>query len=239
MPVFLLNADPEAFPPPGRADASGLLAVGGDLSPRRLLAAYSRGIFPWYSEGQPILWHSPDPRFALEPQGIHVGRSLQKTIKRGVYEFRLDTAFAEVIDACAQTPRPGQNGTWITEEMRDAYVELHRLGLAHSAESWKDGQLVGGLYGVSLGSAFFGESMFAHAPDASKVAFAQLVETLGGWGFTLIDCQVETEHLARFGAQHWPRERFLTELAKALEAPTRNGPWSLVSPPASGGSSSE
>jgi leucyl/phenylalanyl-tRNA---protein transferase len=225
VPIFRLSTDPDAFPPPSLADDSGLLAVGGDLTPRRLLAAYTRGIFPWYSEGQPILWHSPDPRFVLEPSKIHVPKSLAKTRKRAVYEVRYDTAFEAVIDGCGEAYRPGQRGTWITDEMRDAYVELHRLGFAHSIESWAEGALQGGLYGVSLGAAFFGESMFAKAADASKVAFVALAERLTGWGFALLDCQVETEHLMRFGAEHWPREQFLAALAEALKAPTRRGPW--------------
>ncbi|ADO69740.1 leucyl/phenylalanyl-tRNA--protein transferase [Stigmatella aurantiaca] len=226
MPIYLLDPeDPQSFPPPDRADASGLLAVGGDLSPERLLTAYSQGIFPWYSEGQPLLWHSPNPRFVLEPDKLHVGRSLRKTMKAGTYEVRWDTAFEQVISACSETPRPGQNGTWITDAMLEAYVTLHHLGFAHSVEAWADGELKGGLYGVSLGAAFFGESMFAHAPDASKVAFATSVERLKAWGFHFIDCQVETEHLARFGAEPWPRRRFLGALAQALEEPTRRGPW--------------
>jgi len=203
----------------------GLLAWGGDLSARRLLAGYRRGIFPWYSEGQPILWHSPDPRFVLEPSKIHVPRSLRKTIHRGTYQVRYDTAFPQVIAACARVPRLGQRGTWITREMERAYVELHRQGYAHSVEAWAQDRLCGGLYGVSLGAVFFGESMFALAPDASKVAFAHLAERVHGWGFQLIDCQVETEHLSRFGAEHWPRERFIRALEHALEAPTRQGPW--------------
>lgn len=226
MPVYLLDPeDPLAFPPPEKADRSGVLAVGGDLRPERLLAAYSRGIFPWPAEGHPLLWHSPDPRFVLEPAKLHVGRSLRKTIKAGTYEVRWDTAFADVIDACSEAPRPGQNGTWITDEMREAYTTLHQLGFAHSIESWAGGKLMGGLYGVSLGAAFFGESMFARGPDASKVAFATAVERFREWGFHFVDCQVETEHLARFGAEHWPRRRFLTALAKALQEPTRRGPW--------------
>lgn len=226
MPIYLLDPeDPEAFPPPEKADRSGVLAVGGDLSPQRLLAAYSRGIFPWPAEGTPLLWHSPDPRFVLEPEKLHVGRSLRKSIKAGIYEVRWDTAFAEVIAACSEAPRPGQNGTWITDEMREAYTTLHQLGFAHSIESWAGGELKGGLYGVSLGAAFFGESMFAHAPDASKVAFATAVERFHGWGFHFVDCQVETEHLSRFGAEHWPRRRFLTALARALKEPTRRGSW--------------
>ncbi|MBM7118690.1 leucyl/phenylalanyl-tRNA--protein transferase [Archangium primigenium] len=225
MPIYLLGDDPELFPPPERADRSGLLAVGGDLSPERLLAAYSRGIFPWYNPGQPVLWHSPDPRFVLEPAKLHVGRSLRKALNARVYDVRWDTAFADVITACAQVPRPGQDGTWITDDMRAAYIELHARGYAHSVEAWSGGTLVGGFYGVSLGAAFFGESMFAHAPDASKVAFATAVTRFQAWGFHFIDCQVETEHLARFGAQHWPRRHFLQALAVALGEPTRRGPW--------------
>jgi len=226
VPIYLLSDEhPELFPPPERADKSGVLAVGGDLQPERLLAAYSRGIFPWYSEGDPILWHSPDPRFVLEPDRLHVGRSLRKTMARGTYEVRYDTAFARVITECGRAPRPGQTGTWITDEMLQAYVTLHELGFAHSVETWTEGELKGGLYGVSLGAAFFGESMFALAPDASKVAFVASVERFKAWGFQFIDCQVETEHLARFGAERWPRKRFLSALARALKEPTRRGKW--------------
>ena len=217
MTVFLLGQDPEAFPPPERADRSGLLAVGGDLSPARLLAGYRRGIFPWYSEGQPILWHSPDPRFVLLPDQLHLPRSLEKVLRRRAFEFRADTAFSEVLTACAESPRPGQDGTWITPEMHAAYMELHRLGHAHSVEAWKDGALVGGLYGVALGRVFFGESMFARVPDASKAAFATIARALFDAGCLLIDCQVETEHLARFGAADIPRRRFLRLLAPAVQ----------------------
>ena len=230
MPVFLLDPESDAFPDPERADRSGLVAVGGDLRPTRLLSAYAKGIFPWYGEGQPILWHSPHPRFVLEPDKLHVPRSLEKTIRRDVFEVRYDTAFAEVIAACARAERPNQTGTWITEEMEAAYTELHRLGFAHSAESWREGRLVGGVYGVSLGSVFFGESMFAAIPDASKVAFVHLVRRLHRWGFTLIDCQQETEHLARFGGDSWPRKRFLSALRLGLAEPTRRGPWSEQQP---------
>jgi leucyl/phenylalanyl-tRNA--protein transferase len=225
MPVYRLGDDPEAFPPPEQAEGSGLLAVGGDLAPARLLAAYARGIFPWYSDGQPILWHSPDPRFVLQPEKLHVSASLRRTLKAALYEVRYDTAFAEVITACRDAPRPGQEATWITSEMRDAYVELHRLGFAHSIESWAGGELRGGHYGLSLGAAFFGESMFARAPDASKVAFVVAVERFKDWGFHFIDCQMETAHLARFGAEHWPRRQFLGALAEALREPTRRGSW--------------
>jgi leucyl/phenylalanyl-tRNA--protein transferase len=213
------------FPSPALAEPSGLLAVGGDLSPKRLLLAYGSGIFPWYHDGLPILWHSPDPRTVLLAGDIHVGRSLAKEIRRGRYEIRLDTAFDAVIEACKSFLRPDQDGTWITSEMLEAYLELHRLGFAHSAEAWMDGELVGGLYGVSLGAAFFGESMFARAPDASKVAFVTLVRQLERWGIELIDCQVNTKHLSRFGATEWPRQRFLEALAHALTEPTRQGVW--------------
>lgn len=225
MPIYRLHPRLNWFPPPSEAHPSGVLAVGGDLRPERLLAAYAMGIFPWPVEGEPLLWHSPDPRFVLTPEALHLPRSLAKTLRRGLFEIRYDTAFDEVMRRCASVRRQGQRGTWITEQMREAYGELHRLGFVHSVESWQDGALVGGLYGVSLGGAFFGESMFALAPDASKVAFAALVQRLRGWGFTLVDCQVETEHLARFGAEPWPRERFLTALEATLTLPTRKGPW--------------
>jgi leucyl/phenylalanyl-tRNA--protein transferase len=223
MPVFRLN-ERLAFPRPELAE-DGLLAVGGDLSPERLLLAYSSGIFPWYEEGVPILWHSPDPRMVLLASQYHEPRSLRKAARKRGYELRMDTAFGEVIQACADSPRPGQDGTWITEDMADAYEELHRLGFAHSIETYQAGELVGGLYGVSLGAAFFGESMFARAPDASKIAFAAALRQFIQWGLELVDCQVHTEHLERFGAELWPRTRYLDELARALESPTRRGRW--------------
>lgn len=223
MPVFRLTRRLE-FPPPELAE-DGLLAVGGDLSPERLLLAYSSGIFPWYEEGQPFLWHSPDPRMVLRVPALRVPRSVATARRKGLYEITFDTDFDDVIRGCATTPRQGQRGTWITREMQSAYGELHRQGFAHSAAAWSAGQLVGGLYGVSLGDVFFGESMFATAPDASKVAFVTLVESLAAWGMTLVDCQVYTDHLARFGAEEWPRSRYLEELRQALEAPTRRGPW--------------
>lgn len=232
MPPIYLLGEEIVFPPAAHAE-DGLLAVGGDLKPERLLRAYSQGIFPWYSEGEPILWHSPDPRFVLTPDRLRVSRSLRKVIRAGTYRVTLDTCFEAVIEACASTPRPGETGTWITPEMRQAYCELHRLGFAHSAESWREEELVGGLYGVSLGAAYFGESMFARADDASKVAFVILVEQLDRWGIRLIDCQVPTDHLARFGAEEWPRVRFLAALAEAMRQPTRPGPWRLDIAPAS------
>jgi leucyl/phenylalanyl-tRNA--protein transferase len=219
-----------AFPDPGESHPSGLLAVGGDLSCERLLLAYSSGIFPWYSEDQPILWHSPDPRMVLLPGALHVPKSLERRLSRGDYEVRLDTAFADVVRGCAEVPRPGEPGTWITPEMHDAYVELHERGYAHSAEAWRDGRLAGGLYGVSLGGAFFGESMFAREADASKVAFATLVRQLARWSFDLVDCQVHTDHLERFGAEPWPRSRFLDALARSLTHETRCGAWRLDAP---------
>jgi leucyl/phenylalanyl-tRNA--protein transferase len=215
------------FPDPSQADANGLVAWGGDLSPQRLLTAYAQGIFPWpCCAGWPILWYSPDPRMVLLPADLHVSRRLQRTLKRRPFEVRFDTAFARVIHACATTPRPGQQSTWITADMIEAYCVLHELGLAHSVEAWADGQLVGGLYGVSLGAAFFGESMFAHRSDASKVAFVQLVRQLRAWDFHFVDCQVYSSHLAGFGAVMWRRERFLRALAEALRIPTRRGRWS-------------
>jgi leucyl/phenylalanyl-tRNA--protein transferase len=223
MPVYRLD-DRLLFPPASEAE-EGLLAVGGDLRPERLVLAYSQGIFPWYEEGQPILWHSPDPRMVLLVSQLHVPRSLAKVLRRGAYTFTLDTAFADVLEGCATARRPGQRTTWITPAMRKAYVELHRRGLAHSVEAWADGRLAGGLYGVSLGGAFFGESMFATSPDASKAAFATLAAQLLRWGIELVDCQVYTDHLARFGAEEWTRRRYLRALAKALDEPTRMGPW--------------
>ncbi len=222
MPVYRLSAS-HVFPHPRYAEPDGLLAVGGDLHPRRLLLAYANGIFPWYSRRQPILWFSPDPRFVLDPARLHIPRSLKKIIRRGDYELRLDTAFAEVIRACKEAQRPNQPGTWITDEMERAYNALHALGHAHSAEAWdRDGALVGGLYGVSLGGLFAGESMFARAPDASKVTFVGLARQLQAWGYGLIDSQVHTEHVARFGGEHIPREDYLARLAELLTAQPRS-----------------
>lgn len=201
--------------------------MGGRPDPEMLLDAYSRGIFPWPHDGLPLLWFCPDPRFVLVPAEAHVGRSLRKRMRRGDFEVRADTAFAEVMSACARRPRPGQDGTWITDEMIEGYTGLHARGLAHSIETWRDGELVGGLYGVSLGAVFFGESMFATAPDASKVAFATLLGNLIRWDFRLVDCQSWTGHLERFGAAEWSRPRFLAVLKPALREPTRRGPWTL------------
>ena len=213
------------FPPPHLAEDNGLLAIGGDLSAERLRMAYSQGIFPWYDHELPIMWHSPDPRMVLLASELYVNRSLRKSIRRNPYKLTMDADFEGVIKACAAIPRPDQDGTWITEEMMAAYIDLHQQGHAHSVEAWLDGELVGGVYGVSLGAAFFGESMFALATDASKIAFVVLVEQLQRWGIELVDCQVHTEHLEHFGATQWPRARFLKELASALEKKTRLGPW--------------
>lgn len=261
------------FPDPQRADRRGLLAYGGDLEPERLLAAYAQGVFPWYAE-EPILWYSPDPRMVLLPEELHVGRSLAKRARARPYVLTMDRAFGEVIRACSAAPRPGQDGTWIGDDMIEAYERLHVLGFAHSVEAWAVGsastgsgaadadderdehdehderdeigdrdrglglsrgadlaalapRLVGGLYGVSLGGAFFGESMFARASDASKLAFVALVDQLVRWRFDLVDCQVRTEHLARFGAREWPRTEFLGALERTLERETRRGRWSF------------
>jgi leucyl/phenylalanyl-tRNA--protein transferase len=216
-----------AFPSPEDAEPSGLVAVGGDLEPERLLLAYSLGIFPWPLVAKPLLWFSPDPRMVLEPRALHVPRSLRKRLRRRSFEVRLDTSFADVVRRCGRIPRRHDASTWITPELAEAYARLYALGFAHSAEAWHDGRLVGGLYGVSLGGAFFGESMFAERSDASKVAFVTLVRQLEAWGFDLIDCQVHTEHLARFGAVEWPRRRFLGALAGSLARPSRRGRWAL------------
>jgi leucyl/phenylalanyl-tRNA--protein transferase len=225
VPVYRLD-ERLAFPPPEEAE-DGLLAVGGDLSPERLVLAYSEGIFPWYERGQPILWHSPDPRMVLLAPERHIPKSLAKLMRRVPFRLTLDRAFADVIAACGDARRPGQRTTWITPAMKRAYVALHERGLAHSVEAWQGDTLVGGLYGVSLGAAFFGESMFALEPDASKVAFATLCAQLERWAIPLVDCQVHTPHLARFGASEWPRRRYLRALRAALRAKTRVGTWSF------------
>ena len=224
MPVYQLPKD-LVFPDPALADDEGLLAVGGDLSAERLVLAYQHGIFPWYSEGRPILWWCPRPRLVLVPEELRINRSLRKAMRRAPYRITVDTAFDAVLAACAQTPRPDQGGTWITGDMRAAYGELHRLGIAHSVEAWQGDTLVGGLYGLALGTAFFGESMFALAPDASKIAFATLVQQLHAWSFRLIDCQVVTEHLVRFGAREFELGDFLGRLDVATGERHRKGPW--------------
>jgi len=225
MPVFRLD-DRLVFPPVHLAE-DGLLALGGDLRPERLILGYTKGIFPWYAENLPILWHSPDPRMVMTTRDLIVQRSLRKQIKRKPYRLAIDTAFGEVLRGCAASPRPGQTGTWLIPEMVEAYTRLHELGFAHSIEAWRDDELVGGLYGVSLGAAFFGESMFTRAPDASKIAYTAIVRQLDAWQIGLIDCQVHTEHLERFGAYEVPRGRYLELLEVALDEPTRRGRWAF------------
>ena len=217
MPVFALS-DRLSFPPPHLAIKEGLLAVGGDLSVERLLLAYRSGIFPWYSEGEPILWWSPDPRLVLYPDELRISRSLRKVIKRKIFHITFDQDFEAVITGCAEARRSYGEGTWITEEMKSAYINLHRQGYAHSVEVWQDEKLVGGLYGVAVGRAFFGESMFSRVSNASKVAFVSLVEALQKKCFTIIDCQVRTDHLIRFGAREISRKLFLEQLGKAVVA---------------------
>lgn len=228
MPPRLIRGN-QPFPDPEESNEHGLLAIGGDLSPTRLIDAYRRGIFPWYSEGLPVLWHCPDPRFVLEPAHIQINRSLRKALRRAPYRLTLDTAFGEVLRRCAAAPRPGQDGTWITHDMIAAYDRLFALGHAHSVEAWLDDRLVGGAYGVAVGALFCGESMFAQAPDASKIAFVTLTQQLARWGFELIDCQVYTDHLARFGAVAWPRPKFLAKLATLRDRPVPPSPWCLES----------
>lgn len=226
VPVFRIP-DTHAFPHPSLAEPDGLLGVGGDLDPARLLFGYQNGIYPWYSEGQPILWFSPDPRFVLFTDQLHVPRSLKKVMRQAPFEIRLDTNFEAVIRACRSARRKRQRGTWITRDMLDAYIRLHKLGYAHSAEAWQDGKLVGGLYGVAIGRLFSGESMFAQAPDASKIAFVWLARQLQRWGFPLIDSQSHTEHLERFGARHIPRAEYLEMLPGLCgqPGPVKLGPW--------------
>lgn len=217
-----LQRDSLDFPPLNKAlrEPNGLLAAGGDLRPERLIQAYRHGCFPWFQDGQPILWWSPDPRTVLLPDELHVSRSLAKVLRQGRYQVSFDQAFAEVIRACA-APRSYAAETWITSPMQDAYLELHRSGIAHSVEVWRDGELVGGLYGLAMGQLFFGESMFSRADNASKVGFATLVERLKVWGFVLIDCQMPTEHLLSLGARTISRDEFARYLSRHLDQPNR------------------
>ncbi|MEZ5082444.1 MAG: leucyl/phenylalanyl-tRNA--protein transferase [Bacteroidales bacterium] len=224
MPVYHL-LDDLIFPHPSLADPSGLLAVGGDLSVDRLLLAYANGIFPWYSEKDPIMWWSPDPRTILFPHKLKVAKSYRQTLRNKEYEIKFDEDFESIIKECAQTQRPGQPGTWITSDMIKAYAELHNQGYAHSVEVYMDHKLVGGLYGVSIGAAFFGESMFYKVRDASKIALWHLVEKIKEWDFKFIDAQMDTDHIKRLGAENIPRESFLNLLNEALKFPTVNGKW--------------
>lgn len=224
MPLYRLP-DEIIFPSPDLAGADGLLAVGGDLSEERLILAYSLGIFPWYSYGMPILWWSPDPRLVLLPAEMRASRSLRQTIRRRKYRVTFDTAFEDVVRNCAAMPRRDGRGTWITDDMMEAYCRLHEDGFAHSVESWYGNELAGGLYGVSLGAAFFGESMFAKRSDASKVALAGLVERLKCIESAFIDCQVVTAHLVSLGARQVPRKEFAGMLKRAVEVPIPPGKW--------------
>jgi len=211
------------FPPLSTAlqDPDGLLAAGADLSERRLLDAYSKGIFPWYSDGDPILWWSPNPRCVIFPDKLHISRSLRKRMRRQDYQVRFNTVFADVMQACA-APRGDEEGTWITDEMLQAYCNLHQRGWAHSVELWQNGQLVGGLYGIALGKVFFGESMFSRISDGSKIAFAWFVEQLHNWGYAVIDCQVRSEHLISLGAEEIPRAQFADILASQVGLPVEH-----------------
>ncbi len=225
MNILRQDANDLKFPPVESSSPEGLLAVGGDLRPERLLEAYRHGIFPWYSRGQPILWWSPDPRTVLLPAKLKLTRSLRKTLRHDGFRVSFDEAFGEVMRACAGPRGKSPSGTWITPEMLAAYTRLHALGHAHSVEAWDGEELAGGLYGVALGAAFFGESMFSRATDASKVAFAHLVRQLETWGYVLIDCQVASAHLFSLGAEEIPRADFMARLAAALGQPGRSAPW--------------
>jgi leucyl/phenylalanyl-tRNA---protein transferase len=224
VPVFLLS-DRIEFPPSNLASEEGLLAVGGDLSQKRLLLAYRMGIFPWFSDNEPILWWSPDPRLVLYPSEIKISKTLKKIIKKEAFKVTMDMAFNEVINQCARVRLQKNEGTWIVKDMIDAYCNLHESGFAHSVEVWHKGDLAGGLYGVSLGKCFFGESMFTRVSNASNVGLVKLVEHLKTLSFDMIDCQVATEHLTRLGARQIPRIRFLNQLEKSLKAPTQRGKW--------------
>ena len=219
----------DAFPPLDFAlqEPNGLLCAGGDLSPARLVDAYQRGIFPWYSAGEPILWWSPSPRMVLVPEEFRCSRSLRRSLRRGGYEVRFDQCFETVIEACARTPRSGQNGTWITKEMRNAYSQLFALGYAHCVETWVDGKLLGGLYGLAIGRMFYGESMFSLAQDASKIAMAHLTSYLEREGFGLIDCQMNTPHLASLGAREIDRSHFIRRLEDLTAIDVARGRWQV------------
>lgn len=227
MPIYALPSEP-IFPPVSHAEPDGLLAVGGDLTPERILAAYSQGIFPWYSNRSPILWWSPDPRMVLLPEELAVSKSMQQLLKREAFQVTGDRAFAEVIAACANAPRPSQTGTWLNKNMQKAYLQLHQIGHAHSVEVWQDGQLVGGLYGMVLGKIFCGESMFARVSNASKYGFITLVRALQQQGFGMIDCQVHTDHLQSLGAREIPRNEFIHHLETAILQPPMSQPWSQL-----------
>lgn len=223
MPIFALNKD-ILFPPVGLAERNGILAVGGDLSSGRLVEAYRSGIFPWYSDGDPIIWWSPDPRFVLFPDELYVSKTMRQVLRRNIFRITCDEDFPSVIRGC-RDPRKKEQGTWITDEMMEAYIRLHHEGVAHSVEAWQDGALVGGLYGLSLGRCFFGESMFTRVANASKAAFITLVRRLTELGYVIIDCQVHTAHLESLGARHLPRDEYIDLLAAGLRLEGRDGNW--------------
>ncbi len=227
MPVFLLNDDELAFPHPTMAEPGGLLAVGGDLSPERLVLAYRNGIFPWFEEEGSFYWYSPDPRLVLFPEELKVQKSMRPVFNQGKFKYTLDTCFEKVIRICAEAPRSGQHGSWITEAFIEGYTALHRLGIAHSAEVWHDGRLVGGLYGLSIGRVFFGESMFALETNASKAGFIILVQALAASGYRLVDCQQETRHLESLGARSISRQQFLEILFQNSYEHSQIGLWRL------------
>jgi leucyl/phenylalanyl-tRNA--protein transferase len=224
MLPWLRPGDP--FPPVETAlhEPNGLLCASQDLSAERILDAYRQGIFPWFNPGEPVLWWSPDPRMVLVPAELKISRSLRQRMKRGDYGIRVDTCFSEVMQACA-APREGQSGTWIGRTMLDAYARLHDMGFAHSVETWMNGELVGGLYGIAIGRMFYGESMFSRKTDASKLALASLCRQLDAWGFELIDCQMETSHLASMGARPISRARFIEEMKRLLKLQQTPSPW--------------
>lgn len=231
MPIPLLGADPASpFPPVRRAlrEPDGLLAAGGDLSPLRLLNAYRHGIFPWFSEGQPILWWSPDPRVVFDSAGFRLSSRFRRQLRRSDWLLRADTAFAQVMSACADAPRGGEYGTWIGIEMQEAYCELHRLGHAHSVEVWSGERLVGGIYGVAIGRMFFGESMFSAESGGSKVALAGLLQALAAWDWPLLDAQVESPHLLSLGARRLPRAEFLARIGQLVQQPGRECSWAAA-----------
>ena len=231
MPIYILGKSP-VFPPPELATPEGIIAAGGDLSPRRLLNAYASGIFPWYSEGDPILWWSPDPRLVLLPGDLHISRSMHKLVKKNAFTLTFDSRFADVIYQCGM-PRKTQWGTWITKDIREAYIRLHELGYAHSVEVWEPRakELVGGLYGVSLGNCFFGESMFQKTANASKYGFIRFASILFKAGFSLVDCQVPSPHLKTLGCKEIPREQFLAYLKEGLRRETLVGNWKFLEEP--------
>jgi leucyl/phenylalanyl-tRNA--protein transferase len=228
MPVFRLS-DKISFPPPHLAEPEGLLAIGGDLSENRLLLAYKMGIFPWYSKGEPILWWSPDPRLILYPEGINISKRLRRTINQGIFEITSDTAFEQVITSCAQVRSTENKETWIIDEMIESYCRLFESGYAHSIEAWYNGNLAGGIYGISLGGCFFGESMFSRVNNASKVALVALCDYLTSLSFDMIDCQVKTDHMLRMGAVEMSRNQFIKKLTQSMRRKTFKGKWKIAS----------